>query len=107
MPMCRARSPMSTPLEVIVRHVEVIEPDAELEARLRRFEEAERKGLVRFDGIYERGRTYQKGMIATWGGSLWHANRETDAEPGQTANHEDWTLIVRRGRNGKDRKVEQ
>lgn len=93
----------AAPIEVIVRHVEVIEPDADLDARLRRFEEAEAKGLIRFDGIYERGRTYSKGMAVTWGGSLWHANRETNAEPG-VANHDDWTLVVRRGRNGKDRR---
>ena len=92
----------AAPIEVIVRHVEIIEPDAELDARLRRFEDAEAKGLLAYDGIYDPDRTYLKGAMVTWGGSIWHANRETSAQP--DGNFDDWTLAVKRGRNGRDRR---
>jgi len=106
MPMCRARPPMASPapIEIIVRHVEVIEPDADLDARLRRFEEAQAKGLLAYDGTYDPDRTYAAGALVTWGGSLWHANRETSARP--DGNPEDWSLAVKRGRNGKDRRAD-
>lgn len=104
MPMCRVRPPMSSPapIEVIVRHVEVIEPDADLDARLRRFEDAMTKGLLAFDGLFEEGRTYRKDAMVSHHGSLFVANRETNAAP--DIRHPDWTLAVKRGRNGRDRR---
>lgn len=51
-------------------------------------------------GIYRRGLTYERGDTATWNGSCWHANRATDEEP--STDSKDWSLITRKGRDGKD-----
>lgn len=44
---------------------------------------------------------YQQGDTATWAGSLWHCNvTGTKAKPGDGSG--DWTLAVKKGRDGKD-----
>ena len=50
-----------------------------------------------YRGTYSPG-TYKNGDTVTWGGSLWHCDRETDTKPGQS---EDWTLCAKKGRDGK------
>lgn len=42
---------------------------------------------------------YQRGDCVTWGGSLWHANKDTAAKPD---TDDSWQLAVKRGRDGKD-----
>lgn len=42
---------------------------------------------------------YQRGDCVTWGGSLWHANRDTTVKPDMD---DSWQLAVKRGRDGKD-----
>lgn len=51
-------------------------------------------------GVYVDGRTYEKGDGVTWAGSLWHCNETTLTKPGDGAAA--WTLMVKRGRDGKD-----
>lgn len=64
-------------------------------------------GTARFpvqiqQGVYVDGQTYVRGDVATFGGSQWHCDAETTAtKPGES---KDWTLIVKRGRDGKDGK---
>ncbi|UBX28475.1 hypothetical protein [Arsenophonus apicola] len=53
-------------------------------------------------GVYSSEKEYQKGDVTTWGGSLWHCNEQTKDKPGEH-NSKGWTLIVKRGRDGKDR----
>jgi hypothetical protein len=36
----------------------------------------------------------------TWGGALWHCDAPTKDKPGT----ENWTLAVKKGRDGKDAK---
>lgn len=55
-----------------------------------------------YEGVYQSGRTYSKGSVVTWGGSCWHCNKETDTKPGDSEDRETWTLMVKRGRDGKD-----
>jgi len=53
------------------------------------------RGVWREDGVYDRGDT------ATWGGSLWHCDKDgctTKPDAG------DWTLAAKRGRDGRDAK---
>jgi hypothetical protein len=69
---------------------------ADLERRL-----PENDGL-KYQGVWEQ-RKYSKGSLVTWGGSCWHANRETSAKPDE--DREAWTLMVKRGRDGKDAKA--
>lgn len=54
-----------------------------------------------FEGVYQEGQTYEKGMLATWAGSSWHCNESTASKPGESKA---WTLMVKRGRDGKDGK---
>jgi hypothetical protein len=57
---------------------------------------------LRYEGVYVEGRAYTQGAVTTWAGSTWHANKDTTAKPGEGSK--DWTLIVKRGRDGKDGK---
>jgi len=53
-------------------------------------------------GVYKSGEQYQRGDMVTWGGSLWLAQRDTDAKPDTPESG--WRLAVKRGRDGKDAK---
>lgn len=55
-----------------------------------------------YRGVYTAGETYQFGDMVTWGGSLWHAEKETSAKPDSPDG--DWKLAVKKGRDGKDAK---
>jgi hypothetical protein len=52
-------------------------------------------------GVFKEGQEYAPGDLVTWGGSLWHCDKGTTAKPGT----DDWTLAVKKGRDGKDAKV--
>lgn len=52
-----------------------------------------------FEGVYQDGQTYDKGNLVTWAGSSWHCNTATMSKPGESG---DWTLMVKRGQNGRD-----
>lgn len=47
-----------------------------------------------YQGVYENGRLYERGLLATWGGSLWLSKAETKGKPGESP---DWSLVVKRG----------
>lgn len=47
-------------------------------------------------------RSYSQGDAVTWGGSLWIAQRDTEAKPDSPDSG--WRLAVKRGRDGKDAK---
>lgn len=51
-------------------------------------------------GVFKEGSEYRPGDFVTWGGSLWHCDKQTISKP----DGDDWTLAVRRGRDGKDAK---
>lgn len=57
---------------------------------------------TRYRGVYREGDTYDEGDMATWAGSLWHANAATTEKPGDGSAA--WTLAVKRGRDGRDGK---
>lgn len=52
-------------------------------------------------GVWKEG-TYQHGDAVSWGGSLWIAQRDTDAKPDVADSG--WRLAVKKGRDGKDAK---
>lgn len=52
-----------------------------------------------YRGVFKGGETYQPGDTVSFGGGLWHCDKDTTARPGEGS--EDWTLAVRRGREGK------
>jgi hypothetical protein len=51
-------------------------------------------------GVFTAGKQYVEGDAVTWGGSLWIAQRATDAKP--DAPDSGFRLAVKRGRDGKD-----
>jgi hypothetical protein len=51
--------------------------------------------------VYRLGETYHRGEFATWDGSLWLAQADTRAKPGETP---DWKMVVKKGRDGRDRR---
>lgn len=53
-----------------------------------------------FEGVYQEGKTYERGQLSTWAGSSWHCNAPTTTKPGDGSK--DWTLMVKRGRDGRD-----
>lgn len=56
---------------------------------------------ISFEGVYQEGQSYEKGNLVTWGGSSWHCNEPTTtSKPGDGSK--DWTLMVKRGRDGRD-----
>lgn len=57
---------------------------------------------LRYTGVYDGVKTYEPGDVTTWAGSTWHCNELTTTKPGE--NTKAWTLMVKRGRDGKDGK---
>jgi len=53
-----------------------------------------------YRGVYIHGKQYERGDVVTWSGATWHANVVTVTKPDE--GHKDWTLMVKRGRDGKD-----
>lgn len=50
-----------------------------------------------YRGVYQNDAAYERGDVVTWAGSMWHCDKDTDDKPGG----DDWTLCVKRGRDGK------
>lgn len=61
----------------------------------------EERPTISYEQTFSAERLYKPGNLATHQGSLWHANVATrGVTPG--AGNTAWTLIVKRGRDGKD-----
>lgn len=56
--------------------------------------------FLKYQGVYQEGKSYVQGDVATWGGSLWASQTETVTKPGEGSK--DWVLCAKRGRDGKD-----
>jgi hypothetical protein len=53
-----------------------------------------------YQGVWKDTTAYAKGAMVTRAGSVWHSNvHENRTKPGE---HEHWTLVVKRGSDGKD-----
>lgn len=53
-------------------------------------------------GVYQQGVVYERGHLVTWGGSSWECVAEKATEA-PTDSSKMWRLMVKAGRNGKDR----
>ena len=60
------------------------------------------KAPVKYLGAYRQDAAYSEGSLVTRDGSLFHANKATRETPGDGCMN--WTLAVKRGRDGKDAK---
>ena len=52
-----------------------------------------------YRGVWKEGDSYERGDCVTWGGSLWHCEKDTTDKP---ETSESWKLAVKRGRDGRD-----
>lgn len=57
-------------------------------------------GGMHYRGVWRDSEEYPKGSVVSHQGGCWHANKLTSARPG--TDPDGWTLMVRRGRDGKD-----
>lgn len=73
---------------------------AELDARIEaRFSELQVRTFADvYQGVFENEKSYTRGSLATWGGSLWLSLRDTRSKPGEDG---DWKLVVKRGADGR------
>jgi hypothetical protein len=62
------------------------------------------KAPIKYLGIHKPGATYSEGSLVTRDGSIFHANKTTSEMPGDGCV--DWTLAVKRGRDGRDAKYD-
>ncbi len=52
-----------------------------------------------YRNVWKEGESYDRGDLVTWGGSMWHCDKDgTTSKP----DGGDWTLSVKRGRDGRD-----
>jgi hypothetical protein len=77
-----------------------------IEGRLEQLEELasriESKG-IEYRGTWDEHEQYERGDVVTWDGHCWHANCLTRSRPFEgDSPTPDWSLMVRRGRKGKD-----
>lgn len=54
--------------------------------------------MMIYRGVFQAGTTYERGDVATWAGSTWHAHEPTTAKPGESKA---WQLMVKKGADGK------
>lgn len=52
-----------------------------------------------YRNAFKEGETYSPGDMVSWAGSVWHCAKATSAKPG---DGDEWTLAVKRGRDGKN-----
>jgi hypothetical protein len=57
---------------------------------------------IRYCGVYEDGRAYDKGDLITWDGSLWACLEATTVKPGYVINGpRAWQLAAKKGRDSR------
>lgn len=58
--------------------------------------------VMLYRGTYKSGEVYTPGDTVTWGGSLWHCDKQTVDKPGENGSA-GWTLAAKRGRDARGR----
>ena len=64
-----------------------------------RVAEIETRGIA-YKGVWQPALQYKPGDLVTYDGSIFHANADTRAKPGNGSAT--WSLAVKRGSDGKD-----
>ncbi|MCK1539113.1 MULTISPECIES: hypothetical protein [unclassified Bradyrhizobium] len=68
---------------------------AQLKPLRARILELEKGGGVRYEGVWQAAREYQRGMMATFDGGIFHCNADvTRDKPGTSSA---WTLAIKSG----------
>lgn len=58
--------------------------------------------VMLYRGTFKSGEVYTPGDTVTWGGSLWHCDKQTQDKPGEHGSA-GWTLAAKRGRDARAR----
>ena len=72
---------------------------ARLDVVAARLELLDSQPTLKYLGTWDAQQDDHPGEFVTDAGSLWHANRSTKSRPGSDGT---WTLVAKRGRDGKD-----
>jgi hypothetical protein len=92
------RSDDTTLTEGITRGIaEALAP--ELKRLRERVAALEARPTVRYEGVWTADKAYGRGAMVTDGGQVWHCN---EPNVGARPPGSQWTLAVKRGRDGKD-----
>jgi hypothetical protein len=83
----------------IMRLADAVEP---LARRLDVLEQRSADGGFNYRGVWRQGEAHARGAFCTHDGSLWRANEDTASRPGTDRT---WTLAVKRGRDGDERRT--
>lgn len=90
----------------VVRALEAILPSTVAAEVGRSFHEIlTRNPIVTWKGVFKEGTEYQPGNMVQFGGNVFHCDKATTAKPDahfSTGTKGDWTLAVKKGRDGKD-----
>ncbi|QKC83948.1 hypothetical protein [Mesorhizobium sp. NZP2077] len=85
-----------------IEEFEKIEGESEQIDLLARIEALEARPTLKYAGVWNKTIKYSPGDIVSYGGSSWHSNiTSTGLQPGAD-NPASWTLMTKRGRDGKD-----
>lgn len=69
------------------------------DARMKALES--RPAGLSYEGVWDATKVYARGMFATYGGSVWHAEqRSVSCRPGSDPRF--WRLAIKKGQDGKD-----
>lgn len=88
-------------LSGILRRELEVKLSERINALQKRIDEMSNAGLE-YMGVYQRAMAYRRGHAVTHDGSLWIANKTTLLPPASPEGKDDWTLAVKRGRDGKE-----
>lgn len=87
--------------DIAANHLWAMKRCLALEARLA---EIEARPVLKYVGVWSASNTYMPGEIVSHGGSSWHSNIKSQGlQPGES-NPASWTLMTKRGRDGRDGK---
>lgn len=68
----------------------------------KRLAEIEARPVLKYSGVWSASATYEPGEIVSHGGSSWHSNIKSQGLQLGESNPASWTLMTKRGRDGKD-----
>jgi len=80
---------------------DLVKANADLKARVDYLEARPAAIGLRYRKTWQPETAYAAGDVVTCAGSGWVCEADTTAKPGES---KDWTLFVKRGRDGKDAK---
>lgn len=76
--------------------------DREIDELKQAIEVLKNRPVMSYRGVWQRDAIYRHGDVTTYGGSAWHCDLDS-AHGLQPGDGPGWKLMVKKGRDGKDR----